>query len=99
MSDEEKKYRGRRIPHIAIEMYKESLFHYLYDSGNNQALLNITGYDHDKFNKLTHKAVSKFGNYTFDHVDGIIREKEKSIFLVGRAYLDAAVSRLGLILS
>ena len=51
LTAEEKRNRDRRIPRIALRRYKDSAFHYLYDSGNDQALLNVTGYNHEKFSE------------------------------------------------
>ena len=72
----DRKRRDRRIPRIALRMYKSSPFHYLYDSGNNQALLNCTGFDHEKFKNLLDKFCKPFDDYTFDEMNGIIRQKK-----------------------
>ena len=54
-------------------MYKSSPFHYLYDSRNNQALLNCTGFDQAKFKNLLDKFCTRFDNYTLDELSGFIR--------------------------
>ena len=44
--------RDRRYPRISLRPYVESPFKYLLDSGNDQALLNATGVDHEEFMRL-----------------------------------------------
>ena len=39
----ERRYRDRRVPREVLVFYKDSSFHYMYSSGNNQALLNLSG--------------------------------------------------------
>ena len=71
----DRKKRDRINPKIALRMYKSSPFHYLYDSGNNQALLNCTGFDQAKFKNLLDKFCTRFDNYTFGQLSGLIRPK------------------------
>ena len=54
----------------------------MYKSGNNQALLNMTGLDHDSFSKLLKIFKDKWENYTFDENTMIIRKKRVN-FLTG----------------
>ena len=78
------------------DLYKSSPFNYLYDSGNNQALLNCTGFDHEKFKNLFGKFCTRFDNYTFDKLSGFIRPK---IMCNGRPRDLGAIGRLGLVLT
>ena len=75
LDDENKRRRDRRIPRCALRPFKFSSFKYLYSSGNEQALLNATGFDHNTFDILHDKF-----KHTYDHhmvtVDGIIRKKK-----------------------
>lgn len=49
LDEVDRQRRDRKIHRIALRMYKSSPFYYLYDSGNNQALLNCTSFGHEKF--------------------------------------------------
>eukprot|EP00536_Pseudo-nitzschia_multiseries_P016010 jgi/Psemu1/44585/gm1.44585_g len=52
LGEDEKKRRDCITPRIAIKRYSQSAFMYLYQSGNDQALLNCCGVDHVVFSKL-----------------------------------------------
>jgi hypothetical protein len=52
LTEEGKQRRDKRYPRAALKFYKDSPFKYLYDSGNDQALLNACGVDHEEFSKL-----------------------------------------------
>ena len=41
--------RDRRIPRVALVDPKQSPWQKLYSSGNNQALVTVTGFDHEAF--------------------------------------------------
>ena len=75
LDDEERRERDRRIPRTALLHYGESPFHHLYNSGDNQALLNMTGLNYQAFAKLLHFFIPKFHSYTLDATTGLIREK------------------------
>ena len=75
LDEVDRKRRDRRIPRIALRVYTSSPFHYLYDSGNNQAFLNCTGFDHEKFKNILDKICKPFDDYTFDERNGVIRPK------------------------
>ena len=49
ISMEGRRRRDRRIPRCALRSYAYSSFRTLYLSGNDQALLNLTGFDHSTF--------------------------------------------------
>ena len=96
---EERKRRDRQIPRVSIKRFKDCLFLYLYNSGNNQALLNLTGCNHENFSKLLHKFHSKYDSHTFDSVTGLIRPKKQCLFgPKGRPRELNAIGGLGLVL-
>ena len=49
---EERRRRDRRIPRSALRPHCESPFRYLFNSGNDQGLINATGLDFEVFNEL-----------------------------------------------
>eukprot|EP00536_Pseudo-nitzschia_multiseries_P010585 jgi/Psemu1/26410/gm1.26410_g len=49
-----RRLRDRRTPRIAIRRHCQSSFTYLFNSGNEQALLNCCGVDHKVFRDLLH---------------------------------------------
>ena len=87
--------RDRRYPRISLRRYEESPFHYLYESKNDQALLNATGVDHEEFGKLLHKFKPLFDNHTIDEKQGTLVRKESK---KGRKRSIDAAGVLGLIL-
>ena len=92
-----KKNRDRRVPRISLRLYKDSPFHYLYDSGNDQALLNCTGYNHQKFSVLLNFFGKKFDSWTFNEETYMNRPKRMGLFGAKPRHLDA-VGGLGLVL-
>ena len=96
LDEEDKQRRDRRIPRIALRMYKPSPFHHFYDSENNQALLYCTGLEHEKFENLLDKFCIRFDNYIFGELPGLIRSK---ITFNGRPRDLDAIGGLGLVLT
>ena len=72
----ERRRRDCRIPRIALGKYNASPFEYLYNSLNDQALLNCTGCDHRAFTILLNKFDPYYHMYTFHGESGIIRKKK-----------------------
>ena len=72
---EGRRRRDRRYPRIAIRFYSDSPFKYLYEAGNDQALLNACGVDHKEFEKLLQVFVPFYEKYTFDEKTGVISEE------------------------
>jgi hypothetical protein len=71
LTPEDRRGRDRRIPRCSICHYNESAFKYLYDSKNDQGLLNLTGLDHASFKSFHVMAVNKrptFGGIFFSGV-------------------------------
>ena len=75
LSDEEKRRRDRRIPRSALREYKYSSFRYLYSSGNDQALLNATGFDHATFQILLTKFKKSYDHHMVSLSTGRICKK------------------------
>ena len=73
LSPEEKVRRGRRIPRVSIRDYTYSPFKYLFESRNNQALLNCCACDHAMFAELHAIFKPFYFRYTFDD-EGVIRK-------------------------
>ena len=99
---EERRRRDRRLPRCSIRKYKHSPFKYMYDSKNEQALLNTTGLDHRTFQELLILYEPFFKKYMWDKKKKKVRLMKLDKF--GRPYrrkprdMDAAGS-LGLILT
>lgn len=51
-SPEERRRRDRRVPRPALPRYRDSAFKKLYESKNDQALLNACAVDHAVFEAL-----------------------------------------------
>ena len=58
----------------------------MYESDNNQALLNMTGLDYQYFSKLLNKFKYKWHTHTFDKTTMFIRKKKRELsnYLMGR---------------
>ena len=72
LEHKDKVRRDRRVPRCAIRVYRYSTFVYLYSSGNNQALLNVTGHDHCSFSLLLEKLKYTFDNNSVDKYTNVI---------------------------
>ena len=95
LSAEGKRRRDRRYPRIALKFYSDSPFKYLFQSLNNQALLNACGVDHEEFGKLLQLFQPLYDKYTFDEHTGVVREKVSNR---GRPRSVDAIGCLGLVL-
>ena len=73
LEGKEKLRRDHWIPRAALTVFCYSSFTYIYNSGNDQALLNATGHDHKLFDKLLGNFKLYYHFYTFDDNIGIIR--------------------------
>ena len=99
-NEEERRRRDRRIPRVALKNYHQSSFKYLFDSGNEQALLNCCATDHATFRELLKIFKPNYDRFTFDRTTGTTRKAKvtKSGVVKGRKRdLDAIVC-LGLVL-
>jgi hypothetical protein len=69
--------RDRLYPIRSVRMYSESPFKYLYDSKNDQALLNATGVDHREFSRLVSVFGPIFERYTYNQMEYDRRKEDK----------------------
>ena len=96
----ERRRRQKRIPRIAIRRYVMSSFLHMFNTGNNQALLNCCAVDHRHFRELSAHFKPIYDACTVDRMTG--RIKKRSFHPSGRPKgrdreLDA-VGALGLVL-
>lgn len=56
--------RDRRIPRCALLMPNQPPWERLYQSGNDQAMITVTGYDHSSFPGLLRLFEPYFNNFT-----------------------------------
>ena len=77
LDHEDRVRRDRCIPRDALQKFKYSSFKYLYSSGNNQALLNATGYDHQAFDLLLGKFKATYEFHMVCKRTGRIRRKNE----------------------
>ena len=63
---EERNRYSRKIPRCALRRYHDSPFRFLFNSGNDQALLNITGVDQRVFRQLLAIFQPSYVKYTID---------------------------------
>ena len=73
LTAEEKRLRDLRTPRVALWQFKFSSFNYLYNSRDDQALLNWCGCTHGVFNELLSLFKPYFDAFTFDKRSGAIR--------------------------
>ena len=100
LSMEDKRRRDRRTPRIALCRYSQSAFVYLFESGNEQALLNCTACDHKVFQHLLSLFERVFNQYSFDDKTGLVQKLKlsKNGMAIGRRTELTAVRGLGLVL-
>ena len=63
----------RSIPRCALKKYSYSSISYLFQSRNDQAILNYTGCDHATFSKLLRKFEPYYDYFINEDKTGIIR--------------------------
>jgi hypothetical protein len=68
----------RRYPWASLKCYLDSSFKHLFDTGNEQALLNATGVDHEEFNRLLAVFKPIFDGHLLDERTWLI-EKKKNV--------------------
>eukprot|EP00536_Pseudo-nitzschia_multiseries_P000375 jgi/Psemu1/831/gm1.831_g len=98
---EERRRRDRRIPRIALHRHSESPpFLYLFNSGNEQALLNCCGVYHTVFRELLGLFEPTFDSYTVDRYTDAVRNRKVNANGVwsGRKREANATCCLGLVL-
>lgn len=77
----------------------ESAFMRLYNSGQDDALVTICGFNHDSFSKLLDLFDPLFHKYTPYSSDGLIKEKRVTLCQRGRPRLLTSIICLGLTLA
>ncbi|KAG7346001.1 DDE superfamily endonuclease [Nitzschia inconspicua] len=88
--------RDRRYPRQSSKSYYESPFVHLFESGDDQALLDATGVDHFEFEKILSLFEPLFDKWTVDEETGeIVRKRNRS---EGRRRSIDAKGALGLVL-
>lgn len=95
LSKRGQKRRDRRYPRRAVKHYNDSPFKFLFESKDDQALLNATGVDHLEFGRLLSKFAPLFNMYKIDERDGLIKPR---ISKKGRKRSLDAIGCLGLVL-
>ena len=96
---EEKHRRDRRYPRCSIKRYVDSPFLNLYNSGNDQALMNCTAVDNRVFRDLLSLFKPVYDTYTVDQSNNIRKLKlSKDGKPRGRTREVDAVACLGLVL-
>jgi hypothetical protein len=98
---EDRRRRSKKYPRISLQLYSQSSFRYMFDSGNNQALINCCGVDHNVFAGLLQMFKPVFDSHTFDRKTGFIKELKTSALLGknrGRPRKVDAIGCLGLVL-
>ena len=73
LSIEERRRYSRKIPRCALRRYHDSPFRFLFDRGNDQALINITGLDQRVFRQLLLLFRPAYDKYTIDPATMIVR--------------------------
>ena len=64
LDDDEKRCCECQIPHAAHQSPKESSFVTLFESGHDQALITLTGFDHATFQELYKLFAPVFNAFT-----------------------------------
>ena len=101
LSLEERRRRSRKIPRIALKQYQQSAFRFMFDSGNNQALINCCAVDHKVFRELLDLFKPVFDSHTIDHKTGLIKKLKRTAngkISTGRPRKVDAVGVLGMVL-
>lgn len=69
--------RDRRIPRISLQHPTYSPFMILYLSGNDQALITLTGFDHRSFRYILTKFKKLYDDYSPYSASGLIRKLKR----------------------
>jgi DDE superfamily endonuclease len=98
LDEEGRRRRDRRIPRSALTSPSHSAFQRLYDSGNDQALITVTGFDHAAFNMLLSLFSTWFEQHTPWTNDGTPFRRLLH-YNHGRSRIITASTCLGLVLA
>ena len=94
----QKRLRDKRIPRCALKFFNHSPWFYMYNCGNDQALVNMTGLDHFGFSKMLKVFKPYWDAYVMDR-SGNIKGRKKIRSRVGRPRHLCALGGLGLVLT
>ena len=94
---EERRRRSRKLPRVALMMYHQSAFKYMFDSGNNQALINCCAVDHKIFQQLLQLFKPVFDSYSLDCNTELVKKLKPKAIQNGRPRKIDAVGCLGLV--
>ena len=97
---EDRQRRSRKIPRCVIRRHKDSPFCFLYQNGNDQAMINITGQDYCVFRQLLLLFKPVYRLYTYDYTTNQIWKLKlrRDRSPLGRKRELDAVTGLGLVL-
>jgi hypothetical protein len=99
---EDRRRRSKKIPRISLQKYVQSAWRYMFDSGNDQALINCCAVDHKVFAELLELFEPVFNTHTIDRKTGLVRMLKKSTMgpaiRNGRPRKIDAIGALGLVL-
>ena len=79
LSLEDRRRRSKKIPRIALTQYQQSAFRVMFDSGNNQALINCCAVDHRVFRQLLELFKPVFDSHAIDHATGLIKKLKHTV--------------------
>ena len=103
LNEEGRKRRCRNIPRNSLTPPTKSAWHTLYSSGDDGALITVTGFDHATFKHILDIFTPFFEGYTpwigKDTADGLKFRKVRADERRGRKRLVTATSCLGLVLA
>jgi hypothetical protein len=100
LSLEDRRRRSKCFPRISLQQHKKSAFRFMFNSGNNQALINCCAVDHKVFRELLEWFEPIFNSYTIDRDTGLPRKLQPSAngIINGRRRNIDAIGLLGLVL-
>ena len=76
LSIEERRRRDKRFPRISLKRYSQSPFLYLFQCGDDQALLNCCAVDHKAFRDLLAIFKPVYDRHTVDKKTGKIVDRQ-----------------------
>ena len=97
---EERRRRSKKFPRISLTKYQQSAFRVMFESGNDQALINCCAVDHRVFRELLSLFEPVFVSHCVDPDTGLIKKikKTNNFLRKGQRCSVDAVGVLGLVL-
>ncbi|EGZ29799.1 hypothetical protein PHYSODRAFT_294792 [Phytophthora sojae] len=96
---EVRRRRDRRVTRQALVSPSMSPFVVLFNSGSNQSLITLTGFDHTTFAYLLTRYAPLYDSYSPYSTDGCIRQLQREINVGGRSRSTTAAMSLALALA